>query len=47
MDGASTNGWEIPRMDTTGESTYAKILRDTWDQLLVDPWRGEAPPCGL
>ena len=28
VDGASTNGWEIARMDTTGESTYAKILRE-------------------
>jgi protein involved in polysaccharide export with SLBB domain len=28
VDGASTNGWEISRMDTTGESTYAKVLRE-------------------
>jgi protein involved in polysaccharide export with SLBB domain len=27
VDGASTEGWEIARMDTTGESTYARILR--------------------
>jgi polysaccharide biosynthesis/export protein len=27
VDGAATDGWEIARMDTTGDATFAKILR--------------------